>query len=413
MADDLKVGFTDPTVLALHRRVVEKIGVKALKAYDRSYSTIDFERTAPGPQTPPADGTLQSYELFQAILSRPELAGVYRRFAGEPFPWKASDNAFNRRLFARFDAMVRRWRQDHPQLDPQGMEMARAIYQWTIRPKREGGMGMAEYQGHPEFTFDQAVRSNLSDCTEVYYILENLGQRAGYSVRPHLVRVDAEGNVVLHVAAGVKVGKKEILVDPLYRRFDAQHRLHTPMNHLQLLSAFESNRGGVAAKKRKYREAKEHYERAILIDPYNAVARLNLANFLIGAGPAKSREALAALEQVRKLAPGWNLYWMDRGLYHDRQGDFTQAVTDLEKALQLEPRERATRVHLVQALACAGRIQEAQAQLKALYDSYGERWSLQERGEYQRLENWLAHQIKTRSCGPSQETSNPPSADNP
>jgi len=278
--------------------------------------------------------------------------------------------------------------------------LAKLIYQWVTTPKEQKGLGMAKYFSHPESTFDEAVATTFADCNEVYYILEVFFGRAGYKVRPELVRVDPDGNVILHVTAKVQIGKKDYLVDPLYHSFDAQHREHTPMNHQQLWAFSFINRAAVDIGKNRFvNRSDEYLKKAEWIDPYNPYVYLSRAWNFAGSRPPQLEKSKQELEKADQVAPKFGETYGHWGFFYNRQQDFKQAIHYYRKSLGAEPRERKTRIQFIQVLACDGQEEAAKNELKILYDSYGDQWSSGEQQEYQRLENWLSDQIKTKSCG--------------
>jgi tetratricopeptide (TPR) repeat protein len=404
---DLKLDFTDPKLLELYRQVIEEIGEERLQAYDRSIPTIDYEKTTAGSGTVKPDGILQSYELFQAIIQEPQLHDVYKRFTGQPLPWLASNNKLNRQLFARFDKLVREWRETNSEKDPHDVELAQEIFQWVTKAKEHGGMGMAQHISYPESTFDEAVSTTHADCTEIYYILDVFFKRAGFLVRPEFVRVDPSGKTILHVVAALTIGQRTYLVDPLFHSFNAQHREHTPMSYRQLLGFAWINRSALETRKNRFmNRANEFLTRAQWIDPQNPFVFLSWAWRYSAQEPPDFDKARQAMERAEQIAPKFGETYGHWGFYFDQRGNFKKAIEYYRKSLQAEPRETKTRIQLVQALACDGQEKSAQQELQILYDSYGDQWSLDEQQEYQRLKNWLTHQIETKSCGKAkQETS--------
>lgn len=404
---DLVPDFTDKTLLALQRQVVAEIGEERLKTYDRPTDTINFEKTAPGSKTAPADHLLQSYELFEAIIQEPKLHGVYKKFAGQPLPWMASNTKFNQQVFARFDKLVNNWRKENPDKGPQDPALAKEIYNWVIRAKTQGGLGIAQHVSFPESNFDEAVQTTYADCTEVFFVVDVFYKRAGFMVKPEFVRVDPNGKAILHVVARLEIGDQAFLVDPLYHSFDAKHREHTPMSYRQLLGFAWINRSALETRRNRFaNRADEYLSIAQWIDPQNPYVFLSWAWRYSAHETPQFAKAKQALEQAEKIAPNFGETYGHWGFYFDQKGDFKKAIEYYRKSIQAEPRESKARIHLVQALGCAGQEKEAQQELQLLYDSYGDQWSLDQQQEYQRLENWLSHQIKTKSCGKAkQETS--------
>jgi tetratricopeptide (TPR) repeat protein len=122
--------------------------------------------------------------------------------------------------------------------------------------------------------------------------------------------------------------------------------------------------------------------KALEIDPNSAEAHNILGGVELFLGrdfAASKRETDRALEIDPNLANGHR----HRGLYLAWQGHFDDAIVEFKRSLEIEPLAPATNLNLAWCLLYAGRIDESDAQLKAVQDIDPGFWF----AEYQRFVN--------------------------
>jgi serine/threonine-protein kinase len=88
---------------------------------------------------------------------------------------------------------------------------------------------------------------------------------------------------------------------------------------------------------RRLEIAKTAIDKALSLDPKSATGHLALANYYYR-GLLDYRRALEALESAQKLAPNDPDPWNLRGLVHRRQGKYDDALADMTRSTQLDPR---------------------------------------------------------------------------
>jgi serine/threonine protein kinase/tetratricopeptide (TPR) repeat protein len=118
--------------------------------------------------------------------------------------------------------------------------------------------------------------------------------------------------------------------------------------------------GGMA----RFDEALALHERAYDLDPFTCLADLATSQLRAGRNEAAERQALAGLEREPRSARlhatlGWAIF---------RQGRIDEGLAKLEAAVSLAPGDSAWMAQRGQALALAGRTDEARAILRQLED---------------------------------------------
>jgi tetratricopeptide (TPR) repeat protein len=83
-----------------------------------------------------------------------------------------------------------------------------------------------------------------------------------------------------------------------------------------------------------YQEAFDHYEVALREDPQLLPAMRGQARSLMQMG--KNHEALAIFNEVIYREPDFAPSYANRGILHDRMGHYQEAISDYEKAMQLD-----------------------------------------------------------------------------
>ena len=88
---------------------------------------------------------------------------------------------------------------------------------------------------------------------------------------------------------------------------------------------------------RRLEIAKTAIDKALSLDPKSATGYLALANYYYR-GLLDYRRALEAVDSAQKLAPNDPDPWNLRGLVHRRQGKYDDALADMARSTQLDPR---------------------------------------------------------------------------
>jgi tetratricopeptide (TPR) repeat protein len=88
---------------------------------------------------------------------------------------------------------------------------------------------------------------------------------------------------------------------------------------------------------RRLEIAKAAIDKALSLDPASATGYLALANYYYH-GLLDYTRALDALDRAQKLAPNDPDPWNLRGLVHRRQGKYDEALADMARSTQLDPR---------------------------------------------------------------------------
>lgn len=156
-------------------------------------------------------------------------------------------------------------------------------------------------------------------------------------------------------------------------------------------------------------EAKDHYQKALKLDPKHVPAIVGLARLQDRQGNMAAATKLytdAIAKQPREAA-----LYNDLGLCHARRKNFSQAVSAMNKAVEIEPRRQLYRNNLAMVLVETNRADLAVEHLSAVNDPaiahYNVGYLLQKRGqnaaalshfqqavklnpEYQPAQQWVA-----------------------
>jgi len=132
-----------------------------------------------------------------------------------------------------------------------------------------------------------------------------------------------------------------------------------------------ANLGALYARQRRYAEAIAELRRAVALSPELDSARGNLAFALDNAGivlarEGKPAEAVALFREATELLPAEAAFWRNLGQALIADGNATEAVPPLERAVALRPMGAAERVWLARAYLLTDKPLEAQAQIGVL-----------------------------------------------
>jgi tetratricopeptide (TPR) repeat protein len=127
-------------------------------------------------------------------------------------------------------------------------------------------------------------------------------------------------------------------------------------------AAAEYNLGTVLDRQGRWDEARQHYERALDIDPFHARAMNNLAVGLDRRGQGQT--ALALYRRSLEVAPDHAETYSNLGSALIGSRRFDEAIRVLETSIALDPEAPDARNNLGIALAQTGRFQEARVQFE-------------------------------------------------
>lgn len=85
----------------------------------------------------------------------------------------------------------------------------------------------------------------------------------------------------------------------------------------------------------KYGKALSHYERILTQSPEHLFALRGLARALLMLG--RYPEASTVFDKAIAREPEFANTWANRGILHDRVGEYRKAISDYEQALRLDP----------------------------------------------------------------------------
>jgi tetratricopeptide (TPR) repeat protein len=130
--------------------------------------------------------------------------------------------------------------------------------------------------------------------------------------------------------------------------------------------------------------AQQYYNRALEKDPKNVEALLGLAHLTERMGhPDK---ALELYQKATRYHPQDPAAHNDLGICYLHLGKMAEAVTSFERAIALEPRRKLYRNNIARPLVAMGRLNDAYAQLSAVYQPavvyYNLGYLLNDRGDY-------------------------------
>ncbi len=129
-------------------------------------------------------------------------------------------------------------------------------------------------------------------------------------------------------------------------------------------AAAEYNLANVLDRKGQWGDARQHYERALEIDPFHARAMNNLGLGLAARG--ETAAALTLFERAIEAAPGNAETYSNMGVALLNSGRLPQAIAAIGKALEIDPGP-PTRTTTWHRHGAAGRLEEAASEfLEAL-----------------------------------------------
>ena len=85
----------------------------------------------------------------------------------------------------------------------------------------------------------------------------------------------------------------------------------------------------------RYKEALREYQAALAVNPVHLHAKRGKARSLMQLG--KNQEALTLFDELIQQQPDFAATYANRGVLHDRMGNYEAAIQDYIKALQLNP----------------------------------------------------------------------------
>jgi tetratricopeptide (TPR) repeat protein len=122
-----------------------------------------------------------------------------------------------------------------------------------------------------------------------------------------------------------------------YKHFDEALTGSEKLTRLQPDSAINwLMKGQILESMDRNEEALNSYEKATSLDSHNSDAWQNKAGLL--AKTNKLDEAIDSYTRAIQLTPGQPVFIYNRGCVYCRKGDFKNALTDLAKAVSIEPR---------------------------------------------------------------------------
>lgn len=287
---------------------------------DQGFASIDYSRVSAGANLSARDHALDSAELFQKITSSTGFGSAYQRFAGEALPWEPGSSSTTQSALRTFDREVASWRNANQLPSGVNLALAQHIFDWITDPQ---GLALSVQNNLPERNFDDSLAHQGGDCTEFTKVLMTLLKRAGFDAFPVWVGEDSRGDRVQHIATGIRLGTRTVLLDPIYGAFDAQHRQTVRLSSREFLAWHWNNRA-LDQQSISTATAQSLFQRALWIDPSNPHILLN------------------------------------RGIFHrDHRQDTAAARIDFEEALRVDSRFAEAHYELGNLDYDAGNYQEA------------------------------------------------------
>lgn len=108
-------------------------------------------------------------------------------------------------------------------------------------------------------------------------------------------------------------------------------------------------------------EARDCYIEAVKADPTNVDGHRGLGRVYVDLGDYQRAEEV--FKKAQATFPKESVFWYELGQMHNRRKDFTQAVTCLNKALEMDPQNRLYLTTLGFTLARAGQNEQSVAVL--------------------------------------------------
>lgn len=383
------IGFTDADLYSAYTDAQRTVTLAELDAGARG---LGYTQTSARSLAASGDQVIASPEVFEALVSRNSLHNVYQRFASEPLPWLAASasasGSATSSLLTEFDTMVADWRRAHPSESRTGEAMARAIYQWVNSPT---GFAMVHDPAARELNIEQIATQRRGDCTEYAKLFLLLMSRAGFTTFPVWVQRDLNGAETAHIVAGVEIGGRTVLLDPVYSRFNPAHQATVRMSSREFLGWHWNNRA-LDVQRTNPAEALRLFNRALLIDPTNPHFLTNRgmlhlrwersyrdeAASLTG---AERRVKLSAASVERTSArsdfnaavasvPNFHYAQFQLGNMEYDSDRFSSAVTFYRSALTSSPANESYFRNLILALHSAGEAARARRELGRMVALY-------------------------------------------
>jgi len=328
---------------------------------DQGFASIDYSRVRGGASQGAFDRSLDSAELFQRITAVSGLASAYRRFAGEALPWEPGSGAATQAALQAFDRDIASWRVANALPSGTHVDLARHIFSYVTDA---GGLNLSVRHNLPERNFDETIANLGGDCTEFTKVLMTLLRRAGFDAFPVWVGEDSRGDRVQHIATGIRVGGRTLLLDPIYGVFDAQHRQTVRLSEREFLAWHWNNRAldqwNVSAT-----TAQGLFQRALWMDPANPHILLNRGLWHRDArqDPTAAR---ADFEAALRADPRFAEAHYELGNMEYDAGLYRGAATRYAQALALHSGDSRYRRNLILAQCRLGNLPEARRQLDLL-----------------------------------------------
>jgi len=109
--------------------------------------------------------------------------------------------------------------------------------------------------------------------------------------------------------------------------------------------------------------AERYYQRALTLNPNNAVA-LNNYGYALAERGIKLKKAEKMIKQALALEPNNGAYLDSLGWVYYKQGRYEEAIKLIEKAIKLQPDDAELHYHLGMAYTAVGRLEDAKRQLE-------------------------------------------------
>jgi len=108
---------------------------------------------------------------------------------------------------------------------------------------------------------------------------------------------------------------------------------------------------------KRFDEAENQFNIALLIDPLSLVARLDLGQAYFYAG--QYDRAIDQTQQILEINPAFAFPFDLRGMAHEQQQKYPEATSDFEKYSQLAGGGLDPDMHLAHVYAVSGKVREA------------------------------------------------------
>lgn len=331
------------------------------RGLDQGFASIDYSRVRSGLAQGNSDRSLESAELFQRITSTTGFATAYRRFAGEALPWEPGSATTTQTALQNFDQNIATWRAANGLPSGTNRALAEHIFAWVTDAS---GLNLSVRNNLAERNFDETLANLGGDCTEFTKVLMTLLQRVGFEAFPVWVGEDSRGDRVQHIATGISLGGRTVLLDPIYQAFDAQHRQTVRLSLREFLAWHWNNRALDAAPN-SASTALDLYQRALWVDPANPHILLN-RGLLHRDRRQDTTAARADFEAALGVDPRFAEAHYELGNMEYDAGRFREAVTRYSQALALNGTDSRYRRNLVLAEYRQGHLAEARRQLGLL-----------------------------------------------